>query len=209
MTEYIYLHGFASSPYSRKVTILQESLQKKKINLIIPDFNQPDFSHLTITRQKEQVVALFPNNNTPITLIGSSLGGLTALSLAQSYSQIQQLILFAPAFNFLSHWLAKLGEKQVKNWQANQYFPVFHYAENKAIPLHYNFILDAEQYMNEDFSRPIPTTIFHGIHDDTISIDSSRQYAEKRSYVKLIELDSDHGLLNVMPEILTTINNIL
>jgi dipeptidyl aminopeptidase/acylaminoacyl peptidase len=43
-------------------------------------------------------------------------------------------------------------------------------------------------------SRSLPTIIFHGIHDDVVPIQVSRDYARQHSQVKLIELNSDHGL---------------
>src|SRR5688572_7467401 len=102
---YIYLHGFASSPRSAKAQDLRDRFQSLGIELTIPDLNHPDFTHLTLTRQLEQVVALLPADATPVTLIGSSFGGLTAAWAAQTHPQIQRLVLLAPAFQFLDHWL--------------------------------------------------------------------------------------------------------
>ncbi len=48
---YIYLHGFASSPSSTKAQYLRARFASLQINLNIPDLNQGDFSHLTLTRQ--------------------------------------------------------------------------------------------------------------------------------------------------------------
>ena len=81
---FIYLHGFASSPESTKAVYLRDRFAELQINLTIPDLNQGDFSHLTISRQLEQVAAELPPPPTPVTLIGSSLGGLTAAHAAQS-----------------------------------------------------------------------------------------------------------------------------
>lgn len=202
---YIYLHGFASSPQSTKARYLTDRFHRVGVQLQVPDLNDGDFSHLTISRQVEQVIALFPKTTIPVTLIGSSLGGLTATIIAQKCSQIKQLILLAPAFDFLTHWLPKIGEKQLQLWENDRYLPTYHYGEQKLLPLHYDFLTDARRYhgftsdrlwrvLRDD--RVIPTLIFHGINDDVIPISVSQNFADRHPGVKLIELDSDHQLTN-------------
>ncbi|MEP0857976.1 YqiA/YcfP family alpha/beta fold hydrolase [Trichocoleus sp. DQ-U1] len=201
MLDYLYLHGFASSPQSTKAIYLRDRLSSLKIPLTIPDFNQGDFSHLTITRQIKQVAAEFPPNSMPVTVIGSSLGGLTAAWVGEKYPQVQRLVLLAPAFEFLTHWLLRLGEEQLQQWQTEQYLPVYHYGEKRSLPLHYQFVTDAAQYQDEQLQRPIPTLLLHGRHDEVIPIAASRNYAASRPWVKFIELEDDHSLGNVLPEI--------
>lgn len=196
---FLYLHGFASSPQSAKAIYLRDRFAALQINLNIPDLNQGDFSHLTITRQLGQIEAEFPLG-VPITLIGSSLGGLTAAWLGQRCLQVQRLVLLAPAFQFLSHWLPQLGEEKLQRARAEQYLMVYHYGEKRSLPLNYEFVLDAARYRDEQLLRPIPTLILHGCQDEVIPIQASRDFA-RRPWVKLIELDSDHSLGNVMAEI--------
>jgi uncharacterized protein len=198
---YIYLHGFASSANSTKAQNIGDRFSQIQTKLKIPDLNAGDFSHLTITRQINQVAAEFSNNSTPVTLIGSSLGGLTAAHLGQKYLQIQRLVLLAPAFGFLSHWLPKLGNEEVERWQQEKYIMVYHYGEEQLIPLSYDFVTDAAQYQEKLLQRPIPTLILHGKKDEVIPIEASRDFARWRPWVELVELDSDHALGNVIEEI--------
>ncbi len=198
---YIYLHGFASSPQSGKAKYIKARFSDLQIPLLIPDLNQNDFSHLTLTRQLKQVETLFPPAPTPIILIGSSFGGLTSTWLAENHFQIQRLVLLAPAFGFLSYWLDKLGEEKIQSWKNAEYLPVYHYGENQYLPLHYDFLVDAANYDESQLKRSIPTLILHGLYDDVIPIQSSRNYAADRPWVQLIELDSDHSLNNVISEI--------
>ena len=198
---YIYLHGFASSPHSAKAQYICTCFAQANIKLKIPDLNAGDFSRLTITRQLSQVASQFSHDSTPVTLIGSSLGGLTSAHLGQQYPQVQRLVLLAPAFGFLSHWLPKLGDETLQRWQKEKYLMVDHYGEEEKLPLSYDFVTDATQYKEEALQRPIPTLILHGRHDDVIPIQASREFAQKRPWVELVELDSDHGLGNVMTEI--------
>ncbi|NRB07082.1 MAG: alpha/beta hydrolase, partial [Richelia sp.] len=112
--QYIYLHGFASSPNSAKARYVSDRFKEYHTPINIADLNQGDFSHLTISRQVQQIAGIL---NIPTTIIGSSLGGLTAAHLGQQYNQVERLILLAPAFGFLSHWLPRLGANTIKNWQ--------------------------------------------------------------------------------------------
>ncbi|MEA5553117.1 YqiA/YcfP family alpha/beta fold hydrolase [Anabaena cylindrica UHCC 0172] len=202
MNSFIYLHGFASSPKSTKAQDISDRFSQIHIKLKIPDLNAGDFSHLTITRQINQVAAEFPEDDSvPVTLIGSSLGGLTSAHLGENFPQVKRLVLLAPAFGFLSHWLPKLGDEALQRWQQEQYLLVHHYGEERSLPLSYNFLTDAAQYQEKNFQRPIPTLILHGKQDDVIPITSSREFASSRPWVELIELDSDHALGNVPDEI--------
>ncbi len=199
---YIYLHGFASSPHSSKAQYLRDRFLEKQINLNIPDLNQADFFHLTLTRQLQQVETEFKlKSTTKRILIGSSFGGLTAAWLAQRQFNVDQLILLAPAFGFLSHWLPKLGEEKLKQWKSQGHLSVYHYSEKQYLPLSYQFLQDLSAYDDEQLKQPIPTLILHGKQDEVIPITASRNYAVKRPWVKLIELESDHSLANVFAEI--------
>ncbi|MFB2837894.1 YqiA/YcfP family alpha/beta fold hydrolase [Floridanema evergladense] len=200
-SEYIYLHGFASSPNSVKANYLRDRFSQIQIPLTIPDLNQSDFTHLTMTRQLRQVVATFPPAPTPVTLIGSSFGGLASAWLGETELQCQKLVLLAPAFTFLSLWLSILGEQTVTNWRSQKFLSVYHYGEKRSLPLSYDFVTDLYQYPETKIQRQIPTLIIHGIKDEVIPIQASRDFAASRPWVKLIELDSDHSLANVLPEI--------
>ncbi len=199
--KFIYLHGFASSPESVKAVYMRSRFTAVDLSLEVPDLNQGDFTHLTITRQLTQVEQAFGPDGTPVTLIGSSLGGLTAAWLGQRHSQVQRLVLLAPAFGFLSHWLPTLGKEKLSQWQASGYLQTYHYGEGRSRPLHYKFVEDASQYPENQLLRPVPTLILHGRHDQVIPIVASRDYASVRPWVQLIELDSDHALNDVMPQI--------
>ncbi|WP_414565093.1 MULTISPECIES: YqiA/YcfP family alpha/beta fold hydrolase [unclassified Anabaena] len=200
MNYYIYLHGFASSPQSAKAQDMSDRFAQISLKLQVLDLNAGDFSHLTITRQLQQVAAEFPHDSVPVTLIGSSLGGLTSAHLAQQYPQVQRLVLLAPAFGFLSHWLLKLGDAEIKRWQQEKYRMIYHYGEGRSLPLSYDFVTDAAQYQENILQRPIPTLILHGKQDEVIPITASRDFRRSRPWVELVELDSDHSLGNVMAE---------
>jgi len=201
MVSFIYLHGFASSPNSRKAQVLRDRFTALNIPLQCPDLNANDFSRLTLSRQLAQVEALFPPVPEPVILIGSSFGGLTAAWLGDRHPQIERLVLLAPAFGFLNHWLPRLGDAALKQWRDTGYYSVYHYRDEAQVPLHYDFIADNQRYDDALLQRPIPTLILHGRHDDVIPLSASQAYATTRPWVTLIDLDSDHALSNVDDEI--------
>lgn len=177
---YFYLHGFASGPESAKAVYLRDRFNALSLNLNVPDLNQGDFFHLTLTRQIHQVQAAFPLPPEAVTLIGSSFGGLTAAWIGHQISQVQRLVLLAPAFEFLPRWLQMLGETQVQSWQTQTYLEFYHYSEQRQLPLSYQFVQDLAQYPDEQLQRPVSTLILHGIHDDVVPITVSRDFVAYR-----------------------------
>lgn len=207
--KYLYLHGFASSAFSKKAQYLQQCFLAQQLNLNLIDLNNQDFSHLTLTRQINQVASYFKQDNQiKFRIIGSSFGGLTTVWLAEKYPQkIDSIILLAPAFNFKNQWLPKLSAETLKQWQDTGYLSVYHYGEKRELPLNYQFLVDLNQYNEQKLNQRISTLILHGINDETITINASREYSKNRPWVNLIELESDHSLTDVLPIIWTKIKN--
>ncbi|MFM7423910.1 MAG: YqiA/YcfP family alpha/beta fold hydrolase [Elainella sp.] len=203
---FIYLHGFSSSPHSTKAEYLRQQFLRQSQQIYIPDLNQGDFFHLSLSRQIQQVKALLSPEpdaevGEAVTLIGSSFGGLTAAWLGEICPQVDRLVLLAPAFQFLDHWLPRLGTAQIQAWQTTGSMLTYHYSAKQSLPLGYQFVTDLAQYDENLLQRPLPTLILHGRQDDVIPIQASRDFATTRPWVKLIELDSDHALVDVQAEI--------
>jgi pimeloyl-ACP methyl ester carboxylesterase len=168
----------------------------------VPDLNQGNFAQLTLTRQIRQVSEqLAQMGHPPVTLIGSSLGGLVAAWVAEQQPCVQRLVLLAPAFGFLGHWLPRLGTEAVESWQRTGQMPVFHYGEGRPLPLEYGFVTDAQRYPDGALRRPVPTLIVHGIRDEIIPIQSSRDYVARRPWAQLVSVESDHALTDVLDPI--------
>ncbi len=171
------------------------------INLDIPDLNQADFYNLTLSRQIKQVSGLLGDRPIPTTLLGSSFGGLTAAWVAESCPAVDQLVLLAPAFQFAQHWLPKLGEAALQTWQETRSMAVFHYGAQRRLPLRYEFVQDLLHYDEAHLQRTVSTLILHGIHDAVIPVQSSQIFAASKPWVTLLELNSDHGMGDVVGEI--------
>ncbi len=204
--QYLYLHGFASSPNSTKAQKLKTLFAERNIPLLIPDLNQDDFYNLTLTRQIKQIGNYLKNTPSDAVLIGSSLGGLTAAWLGEKYPQVKELILLAPAFGFFENLLHNLDKNSLEQWKNQGQLLIYNYGAKRELLLSYEFVTDGKNYAETGLKYPIPTLILHGKKDNVIPIKYSYEYAKSRTWVNLIELDSDHGLTDKIEEIWNHIN---
>lgn len=189
---FVYIHGFASSPRSRKADAFRHALTARGVALATPAMDQGDFVHLTISGQLALLESTFAGK--AVRLIGSSMGGYLAALYASAHPEVEKLVLLAPAFGFAPRWDQKIGNAKPAD------FEVFHYGEQRMRRVHYGLIEDALQFPEAaDFAQP--AWIFHGIHDDTVPIEYSRRFAAAHPNARLTELDSDHELLNVLDQI--------
>src|SRR5580704_9168472 len=102
MSRYVYLHGFASSPSSRKARFFQERFRELGIGLEIPELVEGDFRNLTLTAQLKVIDRVVGDE--AVSLIGSSMGGYLAALYAARETTVQKLVLMAPAFSLASRW---------------------------------------------------------------------------------------------------------
>ena len=197
MSRFIYLHGFASGPGSRKARFFQERFREQAIQLEIPDLAQGDFRNLTLTGQLEVIDELCAGE--PVSLIGSSMGGYLAALYAARHPEVQKLVLLAPAFSFASRWREELGEEAMREWKRTNVLRVFHYSEGRHSELGYQLAEDALQY--EAYPDVLqPTLIFQGRHDTVVPPRYAQIFATSHPNARLRMLDSDHELTNVLDE---------
>jgi hypothetical protein len=170
--------------------MFENFLAARGIELLIPALDSGDFEHLTISSQLEIIRQTLANE--PARLIGSSMGGYLASLYAASHPEVEKLLLLAPAFDFAARWRDKLPP--------GNDLEVFHYADQRMRTVHYGLIEDALRYpAYPDFQQP--ALIFHGVDDDVVPIDLSRSFARTHPNAPLVELASDHELLNVLDRI--------
>jgi uncharacterized protein len=195
----VYLHGFASSPASKKACFFRERFAQLGIELEIPDLAERNFERLTITGQLaviERVTKRVPQGER-VSLIGSSLGGYLAALYASRHPEIEKLVLMAPAFCFARRWSEALGPERVEEWKRSGWLPVFHYGEGETRRLGYQLAEDGLLYPDfPNFTQR--ALIFHGSHDTSVPPELSEQFATRHANVHLEIFDSDHELVNVL-----------
>jgi len=207
-----YLHGFASSAQSSKARTFAERLAQYAIAVQTPDFNQPSFETLTITRMIEQTMVTIGGSEggsgESVVLIGSSLGAFVAVHAAaqartpgRTRQLVGRMILLAPALDFASSRMRELGEDAIEQWRQTGRLDVFHYGYGRIMPVGYALYEDAAQYDASALDLPMPILIFQGTRDTVVDADVARRFARGKANIALRLLDDDHQLLASMPAI--------
>lgn len=201
--KYLYLHGFASGKGSSKGVLLNKFFneQDRKVEILLPDLNIPSFEQLSVTAIVQHLKKEILSSPQQYRLVGSSLGGLIAATLAfelRESSKVQSLILLCPAFDASNRWRAKLTDSELNQWQLQGSKPYYHFSDKCERLLHYEFYEDLVKQIQYPLLE-VPLTIVHGSNDDIVPIDISRAYIEMLqenvSNNELIEVNDDHHLM--------------
>ncbi len=209
-----YVHGFASSARSTKAALFADRLGPAGVAVRCPDFNEPAFETLTVSRmigQLEADIAAQPAG--PIALIGSSLGGFAAVHAAlrqqariaageRPAQRIDRLVLLAPALEFGRSSYGTVTPAQVEEWRRTGWLEVFHFGDNRPARVGYALLEDACAYDSFSATLTVPTLVFQGTRDASVEAPMVQRYAGKQPYVALRMLDDDHLLMGNIETIL-------
>lgn len=197
MPRFVYLHGFASSPSSRKARFFEARFRELGIGLEIPDLAEGHFRELTLTAQLKVMERVCRDE--PVSLIGSSMGGYLAALYAARHAEVEKVVLMAPAFSFASRWPETLGDEAMEQWKRTNNLRVFHYSEGREADLGYQLIEDAGQYeAYPEFAQP--SLVLQGLQDTVVPPVYAERFAARHRNATLRLLESDHDLVNVMDE---------
>jgi uncharacterized protein len=209
-----YLHGFASSARSTKATYFGQKFAALGVTLRCPDFNEPDFGALTMTRMLERLGDELPSAgdgpSAQATLIGSSLGGTLAILAAVRFAErIDRLVLLAPAVMFAKPGHHVLPPERIEAWRQTGALQFFHYAYGEQRPLGFMFYQDSLDY--DAFAAPIvqPTLVFQGMRDASVDYRTVERFSLARENVTLSLLDDEHQLTASLPRMWTDIAHFL
>lgn len=189
---YAHLHGFASSPRSKKALVVRDAFAARGVPLSVPDLNRPSFADLSIDAMLEEITAMDTPGD-PWCMVGSSLGGFLAARWAELHpDRVVRLLLLCPAFDIVARWPKIMPDGAMEKWRRTGRYLVED-ADGTPTPLHYAFFEQARA--QPAFPHPsCPIVIVHGTRDDRVPIESSRAYAAHPN-VRLIEVDDGHDLL--------------
>jgi hypothetical protein len=190
---WLYLHGFASGPESTKGRSVAGhfanlGIQVERLNLRVPSMEHLRLSAMIDTAQK----AIGGERDRAV-IFGSSLGGLTAARLAEKDPRVAALVLLAPAFRFSERWPKRLG-KDFERWRETGWIDVEDHATRGTSRVDFGFFEDATRI---DVGWPdvrVPVLIVHGVHDDVVTVEVSREWAKGKRHVQLVEVNDGHEL---------------
>jgi pimeloyl-ACP methyl ester carboxylesterase len=201
---FLYLHGFASGPQSAKGVAMAEHFARQGLSLERLDLRLPSLEHLRLSVMMAHVQEKMGGPRDRAVLIGSSLGGLTAARLAERDARVCALVLLAPAFRMADRWCQRLGPAAWQAWRDANALVIDDYAELKKTEIDFEFIHELERLDSEGEGWPdvrVPTLIVHGVKDETVAVSLSRQWAQGKRHVRLVEVDDGHDLLVALPRI--------
>jgi pimeloyl-ACP methyl ester carboxylesterase len=193
----VYLHGFASSPEGRKVSLLKELLPPPEFRIVAPDLNLPSFERLDFEAMVDRAVAEGREANV---VVGSSLGALVALESARR-GVSAPLVLIAPALGFGRRWIdnAPPGDPVV----------FFHHGAGRELTIHRAFFEHMARLDCETQPPPVPVTIVMGSRDESVPFEGVRAVWERweesgrlRARSRFVEIPGgDHSLVEVVGRI--------
>lgn len=202
---FLYLHGFASGPSSTKARHFEERLRAEGVELRVPDLNEGegDFFGLTVSRALRRVESLLAEEGVRergAVLIGSSLGGYLSALAASRNPDIRAVVLMAPAFDLPARWQQILGSEVIARWRQEGSLEVDHYARQRKERIGFDFYRDSLGHPPYP-KVECPGLILHGVNDAEVPVGVSRKLVSLSPGVRLVELDSDHGLTDVLDRI--------
>ena len=201
---FLYLHGFASSTSSTKARAFVGWGKEHGIDVQALDLRVPSLQHLRFSaiksRVRETIDAGGPRGR--VVLVGSSLGGLTAASVAEDEPRVAAVFLLAPAFALATQWRAKLGDAAWQRWKDSDMLEITDHGTGTKTTVDHRFAEELAELTREEPDVRVPTCIVHGTSDDVVDIAHSRRWVATRRHARLVEVDDDHELGASLPQIL-------
>lgn len=199
---WLYLHGFASSPESRKAQTFAAAFATRKVELRRLDLRKPSMEALDFAAMVDHVREQIGTERDRAVLIGSSLGGLCAARVAEQDPRVCALFLLAPAFRLVPRWRARLGEAAWTEWQRSGSLEVDDHATGGKSHVPYEFAAQLARMDAADGGYPdvrVPTCIVHGVMDDVVDTEAVTRFAAGKPHVELHLVNDGHDLSKTMP----------
>ncbi len=204
---WVFLHGLNSNRRGEKALYFARQIARRgeafaSLDMTGHGDSEGDLLDLSVTRNIADLtrgLAYVEEQHGPFSsvhLIGSSMGGLTALWFAAEHpGVVRRNIAIAPAFEMASRMLLALGREKARQWRQER---VLHVDTGYAqFDLDYRFVEDEARYPAMGLVRRLktPSLILHGSDDEVVPCQLSRQFAHKLEHVELVELSGgDHRL---------------
>lgn len=197
----LYLHGLASSPKGRKRGMLGRRFEAEGWKVVAPDLNVPSFRELSFAEMCAEAFVTCVEAR-PRVVVGSSLGALVALTLADMLGgAAPPLVLVAPALGFGERWKSKLPEGDA--------FELFHHGEGRPLPIHRAFFEEMSDVRVDEAPPSVPVSIVMGTGDESVPFEQVfESWARWEASGRLVPGSrfhrvegGDHGLIEFGDEI--------
>ncbi len=218
----IFMTGFLSKRWGNKSKSLVQWCEEQEWGFTCFDYrgsggSDGKFTDYTLTNWIEDAQAVVDKmkSNTPLSIVGNSLGSWVAWIIAQRNPEIADLLLIAPAFNMMGERAKQIAPERREQWQKTGWMPYDDDDLHRDFPLSWQWVEESEALWQSHESRPrrVPTTILHGLQDIVIPPSVSWKFAQQvltqdpEFPIELIYKSGDHRLSS--PEALETFRGII
>jgi uncharacterized protein len=202
--KWLYLHGFASGPESTKGVRLAAHYARQGIHLERLNLRQPSLEHLSPGAMVSTVREALGGARDRAILFGSSMGGLTACHVAEEDARVCALVLLAPALRIARQMRRRVGEPGLRRWRETGWLEIQDHAEKRQARVHAGLLEELDALEARSGGVPdvrVPTLIIHGRQDTTTELAYSREWAQGRRHVRLVEVEDGHELVDSIERI--------
>ncbi len=193
----LFAHGFEGKPGGRKPRFLREVVD---LEVTAPHMSELGWS---FENQVSVLLQAIDADDGLQLLVGSSMGGFaTAVAASRRPGRDLRVVLLAPAICIHEIWASHLGVDGMRLWEETGERRHHHQGAGKEVVLPYRLWVEARA--NADVTLEHPTVVVHGVHDETIPIESTLAFAKASpGLVRFIAVPDGHRLaesLEVMAE---------
>ncbi|MFA1539960.1 YqiA/YcfP family alpha/beta fold hydrolase [Actinomadura monticuli] len=138
----VYLHGFASGPYSSKASLIADLSARFGLALAVPDLNLPTFESLSMDAMVDMACHIMAANRNRTFAMGGSLGAAVLLrALAERRApNVERAVLLAPVVDHRAALLRVAGLRDEEPWRRSGTLEFQHYAAGMPLPVGYGLI---------------------------------------------------------------------
>jgi pimeloyl-ACP methyl ester carboxylesterase len=204
---WVFLHGLSSNRRGEKALYFARQITRRgeafaSIDLTGHGDSEGDLMGLSLSRNLADLdrgLTHVEEKGGPFSavyLIGSSMGGLTALWYAAKYpGRITRNIVIAPAFEMAGRLLLSLGREKAQEWREAGKIRID--TGFASFEVGYQFVEDETRFPTLSLMRRLknPSLILHGTDDEVVPCQLSRKFSERLEHVTLVEIaGGDHRL---------------